>query len=52
MTDLQPFTIEREWTADGIPVLSGHSEDGSISLKVGRAQLITALELVHSALIS
>ena len=22
MTDLQPFTIEREWTADGIPVLS------------------------------
>lgn len=22
MTDLQPFTTEREWTADGIPVLS------------------------------
>ena len=37
---------------NGIPVLSGHSEDGCISLKVGRAQLITALELVHSALIS
>jgi len=36
---------------NGIPVLSARSEEGCISMKTGRAQLLPALELLHSALI-
>lgn len=36
----------------GIPVLSAGCADGSIKLKVGKLQLLPALELVHSALIT
>jgi len=36
----------------GIPVLSARSGEGYVKLKVGKAQLLPALELIHSALIT
>ena len=35
----------------GVPVLSGSVEEGCVSVKVAQAQLLPALELVHSAII-
>lgn len=35
----------------GVPVLAGSLEDGCVSVKVAQAQLLPALELVHSAII-
>ncbi len=35
----------------GVPVLDGRVEEGCVSVKVAQAQLLPALELVHSALI-
>ncbi len=35
----------------GVPALDGHVGDGWVSVKVAQAQLLPALELIHSALI-
>lgn len=35
----------------GVPVLGGSAEEGCVSVKVAQAQLLPALELIHSAII-